>query len=145
MKKLILCPRSSGNTYQVCSYVSAHSDSELQVVNEAAAPDLSSYDTIILASGVYGGHVHKNLLRFIEHIPAGGLRPGAKVSVLLTWIGRGSSDRAAFDEIRQALKEKGIPVDESYMKCFGKGFGVIRSSHPDEADCRNVLSWVNGL
>lgn len=31
------------------------------------------------------------------------------------------------------------------MKCFGKGMGLIRLSHPNEEDYKNVLLWANDL
>lgn len=34
MKKLIICPKESGNTFKVCSYVSSNSDLELKVTGK---------------------------------------------------------------------------------------------------------------
>lgn len=31
------------------------------------------------------------------------------------------------------------------MKCFGKSFGLVKKSHPDEEDLTNVLLLTNNL
>ena len=34
MKKLLVCPKESGNTYDVCTYVSDNSDFEIKAINK---------------------------------------------------------------------------------------------------------------
>jgi len=145
MKKLIVCPKESGNTYKVCSYVSSNSDVELKVVAKTAKYDLPYYDVIILASGVYVNHVHKNILTWINSIEKNTINSNTKVYIFLTWFGRGDSDRVVFNEVKHLLREKDIKLEDSYMKCFGKGMGLIKNSHPNEEDYKNVLLWANEL
>ncbi|MDY0234766.1 MAG: hypothetical protein RBR71_01985 [Gudongella sp.] len=145
MKKLIICPKESGNTYDVCSYVSSNSDFELKVVSKTTKYDLPYYDVIILSSGVYGNYVHKNISAWINSIEKNAINPNTKFYIFLTWFGRGNSDRATYNEVKQLLGEKGIKLEDNYMKCFGKGMGLIRLSHPNEEDYKNVLLWVNEL
>ena len=145
MKKLIVCPKESGNTYKVCNYVSSNSDAELKVVVKTTKCDLSCYDAIILASGVYANHVHKNILAWINSIEINTNSSNTKAYIFLTWIGRGNSDRVAFNEVKHLLEEKGIKLEDNYMKCFGKGMGLIKYSHPNEEDYKNVLQWANEL
>ncbi len=145
MKKLIVSSRESGNTFKVCQYVSSNSDVEFQSAAKTEKQDLSSYDVIILASGVYGNHVHKSIVKWINSIEKNTITSSAKFYLFLTWFGRGDSDRAAFNEVKHLLGEKGIKLEDNYMKCFGKGMGVVRSSHPNEEDFKNVLLWANEL
>lgn len=65
--------------------------------------------------------------------------------MFLTWFGRSHSDKTAYNEVKHLLGEKGIKLDENYMKCYGKGMAVIRASHPNEEDFNNVLVWANEL
>ena len=141
MKKLIICPKGFGNTYNTCFYVSNNSAVDIKVVNEKTSFDLSGYDTIILASGVYANHPHKNILKWLMNIQSDMLNPDAKIYLFLTWIGRGNSDKRAFNDVKRLLNEKGLGPEENYMTCFGK-MGLIRNSHPDDEDYNNVLSWV---
>ncbi len=73
------------------------------------------------------------------------IKSDAKIYMLFTWIGRGHSDMDAFNEVAQILNEKGIKLENSFIKCFGSAMGIIRKSHPNEEDFKNVLSWVNKL
>lgn len=141
MKKLIFCPKERGNTYKACAYIAAHSGAEARVVDGTEKADLSKYDAVILASGVYGGHVHKNILNLIRGGGLDSMRPDAKIYVLLTWLGRTGSDREAFNEIKQALAEKGRKPEEDFIRCLG-GMGPIKASHPDGEDLNKVLEWV---
>lgn len=145
MKKVILCPKEVGNTYEVCSYVSSNSDVKLKVVDKTEMYDLSCYDVIILSSGVYANHVHKNILKWINSIEKNTINLNIKVYIFLTWFGRGHSDKIAFNEVKHLLREKGIKLEDNYTKCFGKGMGFIRKSHPNEKDYKNVLLWANEL
>ena len=144
----MICPKKSGNTYRVCQYVCGHSGAELGTADtseeKSAQPDLSCYDVIILASGVYANHLHPDMRKFIRNMRAENLSPNTKIYLLLTWIGRGTSDRAAFLEAKRLLEEKGIKIEENFMKCFGR-MGIVRLTRPNRQDCENVLSWVKEL
>ena len=145
MKKIMICSKNSGNTHKVCSFVSTNSDIELKVLDGTMNDDLNSYDAIVLASGVYGKHVHKNSLAWINSIDKNTLNVNTKVYLFLTWIGRGATDKDTFNEVKHLLNEKGIKLEDDYMQCFGKGMGVIRRAHPDEDDCKKVLLWATKL
>ena len=145
MKKIILCPKESGNTFNVCQYVSSNSDVDFKDITKTMKNDFVDYDVIILASGVYGNHVHKNIVTWINSIEKNRLNANTKIYVFLTWLGRGNSDKATFNEIKRLLSEKDIKLEESYMKCYGKSFGLIRNSHPNEEDYKNVLLWATKL
>ncbi|HZK39934.1 MAG TPA: flavodoxin domain-containing protein [Clostridia bacterium] len=137
--------RESGNTFNVCQHVSSNSDVELQRAAKTDKQDLSPYDAIILASGVYINHVHINILKWIKSIETNTITSNTKFYLFLTWFGRGDSDKAAIHEVKHLLGEKGIKLEDNYMKCFGKGMGVVRSAHPNEEDFKSVLLWANGL
>ena len=46
MSALLVCPKSKGNTFNVCSYVANNSDAELLVLNQSQANDLKKYMSI---------------------------------------------------------------------------------------------------
>jgi flavodoxin len=145
MKKLIVCPKKSGNTHKVCSYAAAQSGAALHVAGREEKTDLPQYDAVVLASGVYGGQAHKNILNWVRGGAMDALKPDVKIYVLLTWFGRKGSDRDAFEDINRALAEKGRKAEEDYMTCFGRGMIFIRAFHPNEEDMKNVLEWVKKL
>lgn len=100
MKKLIVCPKESGNTFKVCRYLSNNSKIDIKVIAKTTKYDLPYYDAIILASGVYGNHVHKNISTWINSIEKNTINSNTKFYVFLTWFGRGDSDRVAFNEVK---------------------------------------------
>lgn len=140
MRKLIICPKSLGNTYKVCRCVSDNSNIELKVVNESTKIDLTEYDVIILASGVYGGRIHKNILKWFNNSE----KSNAKIYVFLTWIGRGKSDKTALNKLKNVATQKGIKLEDNYINCYGK-MSILRKSHPNKKDCEKVLLWANNL
>lgn len=145
MKKIILCPKNSGNTYEVCRYVSEKSGSELKVIDEGTDIQREEYDVIILASGIYGGHIHKNISGWIKNLKETHSVKMPKVFLFVTWIGRGKSDKSAFEETKVLLKDKEINLQENYIECFGKSFGIIKRKHPDENDKKKILDWMQQL
>lgn len=145
MKKLIVCPKESGNTYNVCRYVSSNSDVELKVIATETEYDLSGYDVIILASGVYMNNVHKDMVTWLQGIEKNMINANTKVYMFLTWFGRGSTDKAACNAVKDLLQKKSIKLEDNYMKCFGKGMGLVRISHPNDEEYKKVLSWVTTL
>ena len=145
MKKLLICPKQSGNTYKVCSYVSEHSDVEWNILPHVNYEELSQYDAIILTSGVYGGTVHKNLVNWLKNFDSSTMNPNAKVYLLLTWLGRGKSDMDSFHLVEKLLVEKDIKLENNYMQCFARSFLIFKYSHPNEEDYKNVLAWVKEI
>ncbi len=144
MKKIILCPKKTGNTYNVCSFVSENTDFEIKVINENSKIDLDNYDIILLSSGVYANKVHKNISKWINNMDTVESKTG-KVFLFLTWFGRGNSDSVACNQVKTLLADKKINLQENYTKCFGQGMGFIRKNHPNANDMINVLHWANEL
>jgi hypothetical protein len=85
------------------------------------------------------------MLEWIRNSKIGLFGQDAKIYVLLTWFGRGESDRAALEGIRSLLDEKGVKTEDKYVKYFGGGMGFIKRTHPDQKDLENALRWVEGL
>jgi len=142
MSALLVCPKSKGNTFKVCSYVVNNSNAELSVLNQSQVNDLKKYMSIILCSGVYGGKAHKDLLRWLNQIERTQIHENAKIYVFLTWLGRGQSDKSAIKGVKNILEEKKMSLENEYMTCYGKVMGIIRHSHPNKEDCERVLNWV---
>ncbi|NLL62908.1 MAG: hypothetical protein GX241_01490 [Ruminococcaceae bacterium] len=145
MKKLIVCPKSSGNTHKVCDYVSKRSDFELEVVGSNNNTDLKECEVLILSSGVYGGHAHKNLLNFVKNLKSNNVNPDVKIYLFLTWFGMGSSNEAARKEINDLLAQNGLKLEEEYINCYGQGMVIIKRNHPDYNDKEKVLTWAREL
>ena len=142
MNTLILYPRTAGNTYEICSYIKNESSIKTERIIESSSISTEGIDNVILCSGVYGGHVHKNIIKWIESRTT---LKDIKIHLLLTWIGRGKSNHTAFKEIKKTVRLKDGELSDNFFSCFGKGFGIIRKSHPDKKDMENALAWIRKI
>ncbi|MBN2036158.1 MAG: hypothetical protein JW768_05390 [Chitinispirillaceae bacterium] len=126
----------------MCKYVADDSDAELPVLNQIPANNLMKYGSIVLCSGVYGGGVPRGLLVWLSQLERTSLQKNAKIYVLLTWFGRGQSDKSAIKELKDILEKKNMSLENDCMTCYGKGMGVIRQGHPNKEDCEKAVTWV---
>ncbi len=141
MGVLIVCPKSSGNTYNVSRYIANNSDAELLVINQNEVNDLMKYKSIILCSGVYGDKVHKDLIGWLRQVKKTSINENTKFYMFLTWFGRGQSDKNAIKEVKNLLGMNKINLDDDYITCYG-GKGIIRHGHPNKEDFDKVLDWM---
>lgn len=145
MSKLLIYPKRKGNTFTVCDYISKHAHIDLKFTNEQEQVHLDHYTTIILCSGVYMGKPHINLIKWLDHIEENQKVDHIKFYMLMTWFGRGQSDRTVINKINDHLKRIGAKLEDNYATCFGQGLGFVRIGHPDRADLEKIQTWVNDL
>ena len=104
--------------------------------------DLSGYDLIGFASGIYFGKMHQAVINFAEV----NLPENKEVFLMCTYGGR-----PVFDSIKGIIKEKqGRIVGEFSCKgydTFGpfKLIGGISKGHPDKNDLDNAKAFFKGL
>lgn len=141
MNSLLVCPRIKGNTFDIATYVTENSDAELLILNQMEDVDLGKYRAVILCSGVYGGNIHKNLLKWLNEIEKSQSGVDTKFYLLLTWFGRGHSDEEAFKKVESLFEKSNFQLETDYMTSYG-GKALIRYGHPNEDDFEKVLRWV---
>ncbi len=131
-----------GNTRKLVEAVAQGRDVTLIDALTAKSTDLSGYDLIGFASGIYFGKFHQSVVEFAKN----NLPQGKKVFFLSTY-GGSNGTRA----IEEAVKVK----DARIVGGFGcKGYdtfgpfrlvGGIAKGHPDEADLKNARDFFDGL
>ena len=144
MPKTVIIYHSShhGNTKKLVEAVARGHDVTLIDASAQERADLSQYDLIGFASGVYGGNFHRNVLNFAkENLPE-----GKRVFFLCTYGGRANTK-----SIAAAVREKSAVVAGEFgcrgFDTFGpfKLVGGIAKGHPDEADLENARRFFEGL
>lgn len=144
MPKTVIIYHSShhGNTKKLVEAVARGHDVTLIDASAQERADLSQYDLIGFASGVYGGKFHRNVLNFAkENLPE-----GKRVFFLCTYGGRANTK-----SIAAAVREKSAVVAGEFgcrgFDTFGpfKLVGGIAKGHPDEADLENARRFFEGL
>lgn len=131
-----------GNTKKLVEAVAQGRDVTLIDASAAKHTDLSGYDLIGFASGIYFGKFHESVLEFAKN----NLPQGKKVFFLSTY--GGSSNTRAIEEI---VKTRGAQIVGQFgckgYDTFGpfKLVGGIAKGHPDAADLKNVCDFFDEL
>lgn len=131
-----------GNTKKVVQAIAQGRDVTLIDASAVKSADLTSYELIGFASGIYFGKFHTDVLEFAEN----NLPEEKRVFFLSTY--GGSSNTKAIEEVVKA--RDGQIVDQFGCKgydTFGpfKLVGGIAKGHPDETDLKNACQFFDGL
>ena len=131
-----------GNTKKLVEAVAQGRDVTLIDALAVKTADLSGYELIGFASGIYFGKFHQSVLEFAKN----NLPEDKKVFFLSTY-GGSSGTRA----IEEAVKAKGAQIVGQFgckgYDTFGpfKLVGGIAKGRPDEADLKNACDFFDGL
>lgn len=142
MTALIICPKGRGNTYSVAVHMKKALGADLLALEVGSRPDFSQYEDIVLATGVYGGKGHRDLLQWLKLLEPERFGPNVRFHILLTWFGRGRSDQSAVNSINRVLARKGWKAEADIHTCPG-GKLFIQRGHPNEQDIREAVDWMD--
>ena len=141
---IVYYSRHHGNTKKLLDAIAAKHDVTLIDATQNPDPDLTGFDRIGFASGIYYSKFHKSLLKIAETR----LPEGAEVFFLYTYGAEKSGYTAA---ITAAAAGHGAKVLGDYG-CFGfntfgpfKLIGGIAKWHPDDADLKGAVTFYEGL
>lgn len=146
MKTAILYySRHHENTRKLIDAI-AKKDSDVTLIDITSnpAPDLSSYDRIGFASGIYYSKFHKSLLSYAKD----NMPDNKPVFFIYTY---GAEKKGYTSAITNALSGHN-PVILGEFSCFGfntfgpfKLIGGIAKGHPDNNDIANAVSFYEHL
>ena len=131
-----------GNTKKLVKRIAEECQVDLIDTVKQQEADLSDYDMIGFASGIYYSKFHQSILKFAEK----NLLEDKKVFLICTYGGNEN-----YKSIEQILEKKHASVIGKFG-CKGydtfepfKLVGGIAKGHPDEEDMKNALDFVKGL
>ena len=143
MKAVIVYHSSHhGNTKKLVEAIAQGRDVTLVDASAVKSAELSGYELIGFASGIYFGKFHQDVLEFAKN----NLPEGRKVFFLSTY--GGSNGTKAIEE---AVRERDAQIVGSFgckgYDTFGpfKLVGGICKGHPDETDLKNACRFLDGL
>ena len=131
-----------GNTKKIIDEIAKTNDVELIDATQTVEKDLSEYDLIGFASGVYGGKFHQSVLKFASV----NLTDNKNVFLICTYGGR-----PVFKSIEQVIAYKHDTIVGRFsckgFDTFGpfKLIGGVSKGHPDEKDIAAAVEFYNGL
>jgi len=132
-----------GNTKKVVDAISNQFEVEVVDSTRIKEKDLSSYDLIGFASGVYGFNLHQSLINFASiNLPA------YKNIFLITTSAMNKDFSQSF---MQAIENKKATVVGKFScrgyNTFGpfKLVGGTSKGHPNDKDLKNAIAFYKGL
>ena len=140
-KAIVYASVHHGNTEKLVKRIA--DECQFSLIDAVKQPnaDLSSYDMIGFASGIYFSKFHQSLLGFAEK----NLPDKKKVFLICTYGGN-----ANYKSIEQILSKKHSKVIGKFgckgYDTFGpfKLVGGIAKGHPDDEDIKNAVEFVRG-
>ena len=141
-KAIVYASVHHGNTEKIVKSIAEECKVDLIDAVKQSDADLSSYDMIGFASGIYFSKFHQSILKFVEK----NLPDDKKVFLICTYGGS-----ANYKSIEQILDKKHARVDGKFgckgYDTFGpfKLVGGIAKGHPDNKDFQNAVGFVKNL
>lgn len=131
-----------GNTRKVVDAIAEEYGVEVVDATKVKEKDLSDYDAIGFASGIYYGKFHQSVLNFAAvNLPA-----GKKVFYICTYGGG-----AAYKSI-EAITARKNATEIGRFSCKGydtygpfKLVGGVAKGHPDDKDLADAVAFYKGL
>ncbi len=144
MKAIIIYASTHhGNTRKVVEAIAKEYGVETLDATKVKEKDLSSYDLIGFASGIYAGRFHQAVQNFARN----NLPVNKKIFFLTT----SAMNKDFSASMKDALKGKDPEVLGKYS-CFGyntfgpfKLIGGTSKGHPNEEDIRNALAFYQNI
>lgn len=141
---IVYASTHQGNTKKIVDAIKAECDVDLIDATKASEENLSDYDIIGFASGIYAGKCHKKILDFASfNLPKG------KDVFFITSSAMGKKN---YDQtLRAAIQEKNANILGSLatkgMTTFGpfKLLGGAPKGRPNEKDLAQAVEFVKGI
>lgn len=141
---IIYYSKHHGNTRKVLNAIAKNNDIDLIDAVKTESANLSDYDLIGFASGIYYSKFHKSVLKFAEN----NLPENKKVFFVYTY---GAEKEGYTKAIKETVSKKDANILGEFG-CFGfntfgpfKIIGGIAKGHPDKTDCNNAVKFFNSL
>ncbi len=141
---IVYYSKHHGNTKKLLDAIAAAGDVTLIDAATAQNADLSAYDTIGFASGIYFSKFHKSVLSFA----ASNCPNGKKVFFVYTY---GAAKDTYTKAIREALGDKSAEFVGEYgcrgFDSYGpfKLIGGIAKGHPNNDEIKGAVEFFKGL
>lgn len=133
-----------GNTKKLLDAIAERNEITLIDVTENPSADLSEFDRIGFASGIYYSKFQKTLLKFAEEK----LPKNKKVFFIYTY----GAEKSGYTKAIAEAVEKNSAQILGEFGCYGfntfgpfKLIGGIAKGHPDKTDLDNVLDFYGKL
>lgn len=132
------------NTKKLLDAIARENEVTLINISDNPTADLSQYDAIGFASGIYYSKFQKSLLKFAED----NMPDGKKTFFIYTY---GAEKKGYTNAISEAVSKHNAEILGEFG-CFGfntfgpfKLIGGIAKGHPDKNDIDNAIKFYNSI
>jgi flavodoxin len=139
MKPVVIYFSKSGNTKKVAQEIAGALKTEALDVKKTSAKDVPKGAFLIAGSGVYGSKVGREMMDFLQSLPA--VKRGKAATFETSGNGK---EIAVGKEMGDILKKRGYSVKGSFV-CPGKCFFFAKRGHPSAEDLKNAAAFAKGL
>lgn len=129
-----------GNTKKIADNIASTINADIVDIVTNSNVDISGYDNVIIASGVYFGKMHKSIIALLQKL---NLKEKNCYLVLTT-----GSKSDYVKKISDALKEQNIDIKSSFC-CLGydtygpfKLVGGLNKNRPNDDDVKSAITWA---
>lgn len=133
-----------GNTEKLLRGMVQNGEADLFDLTKNSSPDVSEYEAVGYASGIYAMKMHKLIYQFLD---SGAKLPKKAVAICTSGVGKGTLVR----RFSKVLTERGFDVIGEFeckgFDTFGplRFFGGINKEHPNEEDIRRGKAFLQGV
>lgn len=141
---IIYYSKHHGNTRKLIDAIAAEHELTAMDASEVKTADLSGFDLVGFASGIYYSKFHQTVLQFAET----NLPEGKPVFFLYTC---GANKKGYTNAIAEAVSKRGGKILGEYgclgFDTFGpfKLIGGIAKGHPNASELKNAVAFFEGL
>ena len=152
LKPIVLYSSKSGNTEKIAREIASELNCSCEKINEnsdSTTIDLDDFDLVFLGTGNYGAKPNAAMLNYLKET---NLKNSKIFALFMTWLGRGTTDKAVYDIIKATVEEKGQRLMENYYSCLFQGPSIIArvifrnaNGHPTAEDLSNARKWAKEI
>lgn len=128
-----------GNTEKIVRYIASDIQADIIDILKTKNPDISQYEIVILASGIYFNTFHKSLMRYMKYTSF-----AEKKTILLYTCGIAYTDYSR-SAVKILIQNSAEHIGSFHCRgfdtygIFGK-FGGIAKKHPSTNDMNKILN-----
>jgi flavodoxin len=152
LKPIVLYSSKGGNTEKVASEIASELNCPCIKITKdfnSSTVNLRDFDLVFLGTGIYGAKPNAELLNYLNEMNP---KNNINFALFITWVGRGTTDKAVYDKIKATVEAKGQRLLENYYSCLFEGRSIIArfifpdtKGHPTTEDLSNARKWASEL
>jgi flavodoxin len=156
LKSIVLYSSKGGNTEKIAREIASELNCRCEKISanfDSTSIDLNDFNLVFVGTGNYSARPSDAMLNYLKEM---NLNDSRHFALFMTWIGRGTTDKAVYKIVKAAIEAKGQKLLENYYSCLGGTHskmerGIARlifpeaRGHPNAEDLVNARKWAKEL